>query len=484
MTRFLSTELPHPLSNFIGGKFVPSQSGEHAAVQNPASGHVSHHVPLSREGDVAAAMESADEAFSRFSRTMPAERATILLALADALEERAPEVVALESADTGKPLTVLHAEDIEACVDHLRFFAGAARSLEGRAAGEYLSGHTSMIRREPLGVCAQITPWNFPLMMAVWKLAPALAAGNTVVLKPAETTSRSSLWLAEAAADLLPPGTLNVVCGDRRTGRLMVRHPIPALVSLTGSTRAGQEVAAQAGARLKRLHLELGGNAAAIVFADADTEKTSSQLASSAFGNAGQDCVAASRILVEESVYETLVESLVDHAKRLRVGPPTDVQSDIGPLNNADQLRRVTGLVSRVPTTAAIRVGGRRHGGSGFFFEPTVITGVRQEDEIVQQEIFGPVVTVQSFRTCEEALELANGVPQGLANSVWTRDHARALQFAAALESGCVWINSHLAFASEMPHGGFKESGFGKDLSSYALEDYTRIKHVMSNLGS
>ncbi|MET8760698.1 aminobutyraldehyde dehydrogenase [Lentzea sp. NPDC004782] len=447
---------------------------------DPATGLPFAEVPLARETEVDAAVRAAATAFGTWRRTTPAERGLALLRIAQALEDRADEFADLECANTGKPRRSAVADEIEPAVDQLRFFAGAARLPEGKAAGEYLAGHTSSVRREPIGVCAQLLPWNYPLQMAVWKFAPAIAAGNTVVLKPAETTPLTAVRLAEIAAPFLPPGVLTVLCGDRETGRLLAAHPDVAHISLTGSTRAGRELATAAGASLKRLHLELGGNAPVLVFPDTDVTAAAAGIAEAAFFNAGQDCVAAARVLAHEDIADELVEALVKQAHLTRTGPPDDENAFYGPLNNADQLARLTGLVDRLPAHAVVRTGGTRVGDRGYFFAPTVITGVRQDDEIVQEELFGPVLTVQSFTTEEEAVRLANGVPQGLAASVWTRDHARANSITAELDFGCVWINTHLRFAAEMPHGGFKASGYGKDLSAYAVEEYTRIKHVMS----
>lgn len=367
-------------------------------------------------------------------------------------------------------------------MDQIRFFAGAARHLEGKSAGEYMRGMTSFIRREPIGVCAQVTPWNYPLMMAVWKWAPAIAAGNTVVLKPSDTTPASTILMAEIMSEFLPAGVFNVITGDRDTGRLLVEHKIPAMVSITGSVRAGMEVAKSASSDLKRVHLELGGKAPVVIFADADLQAAAEAIAIGGYFNAGQDCTAATRVLVEAKVYEKFVALLADQATNVvKTGGPTE---DVlyGPLNNANQLARVQGFIERTPKHAEIVAGGKTVDRPGYFFTPTVIAGVHQDDELAQSEIFGPVITVQKFSDEAEAVQFANGVPYGLASSVWTANHGRAMRMSKALDFGVVWINTHIPFVSEMPHGGFKHSGYGKDLSAYGFEDYTRIKHVMTNI--
>ncbi|MFG2289404.1 aminobutyraldehyde dehydrogenase [Streptomyces sp. NPDC048595] len=467
------------LLNHVAGTDRPAASGATTDLVDPATGQVHRSAPRSGPSDVDAACRAAEVALTRWSLTTPAERQRALLRIADALDAHADELVAAEVGDTGKPPERFRADELPAVADTFRYFAGAARNLPGAAAAEYTEGRTSLQRREPVGVCAQITPWNYPLMMAAWKVAPALAAGNTTVLKPADTTPSSTVLLARIAAEALPPGVLNVVCGDRDTGRSLTEHPVPRLLALTGSVRAGREIAATAAQGLKRVHLELGGNAPVLIHDDVDIEATAAELAAVAYYNAGQDCTAPTRLLVHHRRYDAFVAAFAACARTLRTGPPDDPSPDYGPLNSAAQLRSVQGLLSRLPDHAEIVTGGSAPARPGWFHSPTVVAGVRQDDEIVQEEIFGPVVTVQPFRDEAEALRLANGVRFGLAASVWTADHDRAMRAVRALHTGIVWVNTHGTTVSEMPHGGVKHSGYGSDLSLAGLLDYTQIKHVM-----
>ncbi len=472
----MSTEI----ANFIHGERLAAADGRTSELIDPSTGDVYATAPVSSEADIDAAFQDAARAFETWGQTTPSERQLALLRIADAIEARADEIVEIECRNTGKPREMTATDEIPPMCDQIRFFAGAARVLEGRSAGEYMAGYTSYTRREPVGVCGAVTPWNYPAMMAVWKWAPAIAAGNTMVLKPSDTTPASTAWMAEVMAEFLPPGVFNVVCGDRDTGAALVRHPTPQMVSITGSVAAGMAVARSAADDLKRVHLELGGKAPVIVFDDADLELAAENIAIAGYFNAGQDCTAATRVLAGPRVHDDFVAALGEQARGTRTGPPDDGDVLYGPLNNANQLAHVSGLVERAPDHASVVAGGQRQGDRGYFYEPTVVDGLHQDDEMIQNEIFGPVITVQTFDDEDKAVEWANGMPYGLASSVWTEDHGRAMRMSRRLDFGCVWINCHIPLVAEMPHGGYKLSGYGKDLSMYGLEDYTRVKHVMS----
>lgn len=471
-------------SNIINGQAQPALSGDVLDIINPSTGEVYGTSPNSQAADVDAACQASAAAFEQYRWTTPGERQRMLLKLADVIEEGADELVAIESENTGKPIGLTLSEEIPPTVDQIRFFAGAARVLEGRSQGEYMRGYTSSVRREPIGPVAQVTPWNYPMMMAVWKFAPALAAGNTVVLKPSDTTPASSVWMVERMQEIFPPGVCNLVCGDRDTGATLTSHPIPQMVSITGSIGAGIAVATAAAADLKISHLELGGKAPVVVFDDVDLEQAVEGIRAAGLFNAGQDCTAATRVLCQAGIYDEFVAALAVAVAGTRTGyDPDDEDVFFGPVNNANQLRHVSGLVERAPSHARLVTGGRPTGDRGYFYEPTVIADLDEGDELITTEVFGPVITVEKFGDENDAVTKANASVYGLSSSVWSSDASTVARMSARLDFGCVWVNTHIPLIAEMPHGGFKHSGYGKDLSMYGLEDYTRIKHVMQYHG-
>ena len=471
-------------NNFINGKEVPARDGRTTPVVDPVTGEQYATAALSGPNDVDDAMKAAAVAAESWKNTTPAVRQKAINDIADVMEKHMTELIEVEIENTGKPRAITFSEEVPPMMDQIRFFAGAARMLEGKSAGEYVPNMTSYIRREPIGVCAQVAPWNYPMMMAVWKFAPAIAAGNTVVLKPSDTTPVSTTLLAEICAEFLPAGVMNVICGDRDTGRAMVAHKRPDLVSITGSVRAGMEIAASAAPDLKRVHLELGGKAPVIVYDDCDFEKTVQGVAEANLYNAGQDCAAGTRVIVQEGIAKEFTAALAKKVAEFKFGAPENDDHFYGALNSQNQLDRVQGFIDRLPSHAEILTGGKAQRlNGGYYFEPTLIAGLKQDDEMIQTEVFASVQTIQTFKDEAQAIEMANDVDFGLAASIWSENHGKVIRTSQDLDFGQVWVNCHLVQAAEMPNGGFKHSGHGNDLSTEAIEGYTRVKHIMSLTG-